>query len=90
MISAVLVISGFVSAAVGYYAKTETRKMVKAELIEPLKDFSKQTNSLQNQMRNIEINQIDTDARLKLLLDLMKQNNNLLRDQKETIQELKK
>jgi polyhydroxyalkanoate synthesis regulator protein len=90
VVTAVLMLSGFISTAVGYYAKNETRAMVKAELIEPLKDFSEQTDALQDQMKSIEKNQIATDAQMRLILELIQKNNNLLNQQNKTIEDLKK
>jgi len=90
VVTAVLMLSGFISTAVGYYAKNETQKMVKAELIEPLKDFSKQTDVLKEKMRSIERNQIETDTRMEFMLELLQKNNNLLKDQNKDIKELTK
>ena len=90
VVTAVLMISGFISTAVAYYAKAETREMIKVELIEPLKEFSIQADEMKQKLGAIERQQIMDKTKFEFMLELMERNNDLLNDQKDSIEELKK
>jgi uncharacterized membrane protein YhiD involved in acid resistance len=90
VVTAIIVISGFISSWLSYYARAEARDMIKVELIEPLKRMDEVTEKLEDQLKNIETQQIQNQTKIDMMIDLMKQNNKMLGDQNKSIEQLQK
>jgi hypothetical protein len=90
VMTVIIVVSGVFSSSISYYARAETKEMIKAELLIPIGEFNKKTEDLNKQLNEMSKEQIKNQTKIDLLLDLMQKNNNLLNSQSRDLEQLKK
>jgi len=77
-----------ISTGLIYYAKAETRDLIKIELASPLDNVRKQIDETQDKLHNLQQQNSASQAKIDLMIQMMMKQNQVLDAQTKSIQEL--
>lgn len=79
LFSVILILSGAVSSAVVYLAKTEARELIKQEMEGPLSVLHDKVDEQQKKIEEIEMQSSSNGGKLDMLITLMTKQNEMLK-----------
>jgi response regulator of citrate/malate metabolism len=88
LVTVILTISTTLSTGLIYYAKAETRTLIKDELTAPLDSVREQIDETQDKLHDLQQQNSASQAKIDLMIQMMMKQNQVLDAQTKSIQEL--